>query len=111
VPPGRAWYSLLHAACSAQLPIACRGQPDDCGAPGVISGLSYCICVRMVRRPVSSGITKREGRQNSQEVCPFNNSKFVQIRREAAFWPGEGVQGERSEYPRDPSALPNGRAD
>jgi epoxyqueuosine reductase len=28
-----------------------------------------------------------------QEVCPFNNSKFVQIADESAFWPREGVHG------------------
>jgi epoxyqueuosine reductase len=28
-----------------------------------------------------------------QEVCPFNNSKFVQITDESAFWPRQGVHG------------------
>jgi epoxyqueuosine reductase len=30
-----------------------------------------------------------------QEVCPHNSPKFVQITSEAAFWPREGVHGER----------------
>jgi hypothetical protein len=46
-----------------------------------------------VRRPVSSGIVKGVNRQNSQEVCPHNNPKFVQITSEEAFWPREGVRG------------------
>jgi epoxyqueuosine reductase len=32
-------------------------------------------------------------RQNSQEVCPWNAPKFVQITTEEAFWPREGVHG------------------
>jgi epoxyqueuosine reductase len=35
-------------------------------------------------------------RQISQEVCPHNNPKFVQITTEEAFWPRQGVHGERS---------------
>lgn len=34
-------------------------------------------------------------RQISQEVCPHNNPKFVQITTEEAFWPRAGVHGER----------------
>jgi epoxyqueuosine reductase len=30
-----------------------------------------------------------------QEVCPHNRSKFVQITSEEAFWPRQGVHGER----------------
>jgi epoxyqueuosine reductase len=30
-----------------------------------------------------------------QEVCPFNNSRFVQITSEEAFWPREGVHGAK----------------
>ncbi|HET7275729.1 MAG TPA: tRNA epoxyqueuosine(34) reductase QueG [Longimicrobiaceae bacterium] len=30
-----------------------------------------------------------------QEVCPHNSPKFVQITSEEAFWPREGVHGER----------------
>ena len=30
-----------------------------------------------------------------QEVCPHNRPKFVQITREEAFWPRQGVHGER----------------
>jgi epoxyqueuosine reductase len=30
-----------------------------------------------------------------QEVCPHNNPKFVQITTEEAFWPRQGVHGER----------------
>ena len=48
-----------------------------------------------VRRPVSSGITKRESRHTSQEVCPHNNPKFVQITSEEAFWQRQGVHGAR----------------
>jgi epoxyqueuosine reductase len=33
------------------------------------------------------------GWQISQEVCPFNNVKFVQITREPAFLPREGLDG------------------
>jgi epoxyqueuosine reductase len=29
------------------------------------------------------------------EVCPFNNGKFVHITSEEAFWPRQGVHGER----------------
>jgi epoxyqueuosine reductase len=32
-------------------------------------------------------------RQNSQEVCPHNNPKFVQITSEEGFRPREGVHG------------------
>jgi epoxyqueuosine reductase len=34
-------------------------------------------------------------RQNSQEVCPFNNPKFVQITSEEAFRPRAGVHGAK----------------
>jgi epoxyqueuosine reductase len=30
-----------------------------------------------------------------QEVCPFNNQKFVQITSEEAFWPRQGVHGAK----------------
>jgi epoxyqueuosine reductase len=30
-----------------------------------------------------------------QEVCPFNNTKFVQITSEEAFWPRAGVHGAK----------------
>jgi epoxyqueuosine reductase len=48
---------------------------------------------RTVRRPVESGIEKRGSRDISQECCPFNNPKFVQITREPAFLPREGLDG------------------
>jgi epoxyqueuosine reductase len=34
-------------------------------------------------------------RQTSQEVCPHNSPKFVQLTREEAFWPRQGVHGDR----------------
>ena len=40
-------------------------------------------------------MTKRGSGQTSQEVCPHNNPKFVQITPEEAFWPRQGVHGER----------------
>jgi epoxyqueuosine reductase len=30
-----------------------------------------------------------------QEVCPHNNRRFVQLTSEEAFWPRQGVHGER----------------
>jgi hypothetical protein len=36
---------------------------------------------------------KRESRHISQEVCPFNSPKFVQITSEEAFRPRQGVHG------------------
>ncbi len=48
---------------------------------------------RTVRRPVSSSIEKRSNRDTSQEVCPWNTPKFVQISSEEACWPRSGVQG------------------
>jgi epoxyqueuosine reductase len=32
---------------------------------------------------------------SSNEVCPHNSPKFVQITSEEAFWPRQGVHGER----------------
>jgi epoxyqueuosine reductase len=55
----------------------------------------YLLSPRTVRRPVSSGIEKRGSRHTSNEVCPFNNGKFVHITSEEAFWPRQGVHGER----------------
>jgi hypothetical protein len=54
---------------------------------------AYLLSSRTVRYPVSSGITKRESRHISQEVCPHNQPKFVQITNEEAFRPREGVHG------------------
>jgi epoxyqueuosine reductase len=34
-------------------------------------------------------------RQIKREVCPHNSPKFVQITSEEAFWPRQGVHGER----------------
>jgi epoxyqueuosine reductase len=70
----------------------------EAGAPSVIHfGPKRCIAYLLsrltVRRPVSSGITKRGRRHTSQEVCPHNHSKFVQITSEEAFWPRQGVHG------------------
>jgi hypothetical protein len=45
--------------------------------------------------PLASSITKVLNRQTSQEVCPHNNPKLVQITSEEAFWPRAGVHGER----------------
>src|SRR5690554_5371950 len=47
-----------------------------------------CAC-RWVRR-----IANMLSGQNSQEVCPHNNPKFVQITSEEAFRPRSGVHGE-----------------
>jgi epoxyqueuosine reductase len=55
--------------------------------------LSHLFSACTVRRPVVSEITKRESRHTSQEVCPWNGPKFVQITSEAAFWPRGGVHG------------------
>jgi epoxyqueuosine reductase len=38
---------------------------------------------------------KRESRHISQERCPHNRPKFVQITNEEAFWPRAGVHGAR----------------
>jgi len=38
---------------------------------------------------------RQYGWQINQEVCPHNSPKFVQITSEAAFWPRQGVHGER----------------
>jgi hypothetical protein len=45
--------------------------------------------------PVVSSTTKVLNRQISQEVCPHNSRKFVQITSEEAFWPRAGAHGER----------------
>ena len=42
-----------------------------------------------------SAMEKRVNRDICQEVCPHNNDRFVQITREEAFWPRQGVHGER----------------
>jgi epoxyqueuosine reductase len=55
--------------------------------------IAYLLSRRTVRRPVSSGITKRGSRHTSQEVCPHKHSKFVQITSEEAFWLRQGVHG------------------
>jgi epoxyqueuosine reductase len=34
-------------------------------------------------------------RHFTQEVCPFNTSKFVQVTSEEAFWPRQGVHGAK----------------
>jgi epoxyqueuosine reductase len=44
-----------------------------------------------VRRPVESGIEKRESRHISQKVCPWN--RFATESAEAAFLPCEGLDG------------------
>jgi hypothetical protein len=49
--------------------------------------------MRTVRSPVSSGITKRVNGHSSQEVCPWNGQKFVQITDEPAFHAREGLDG------------------
>ncbi len=46
---------------------------------------------RAVRRPVESGIEKRESRHICQEVCPWNS--FSEPTGEAALLPREGVHG------------------
>jgi epoxyqueuosine reductase len=35
------------------------------------------------------------GRHTSQEVCPHNAPKFVQLTSEEAFWPRAGVHGAK----------------
>jgi epoxyqueuosine reductase len=40
-------------------------------------------------------MTKVVSRQLSQEVCPFNTIKFVQLTSEEAFWSRAGVNGEK----------------
>ena len=46
---------------------------------------------RTVRRPVESGIEKRESRDISQEVCPWNS--FATPSSEEAFLAREGLDG------------------
>lgn len=55
----------------------------------------YHLAFLVVRCPVSNGIRKREPRQISQEVCPWNGEKFVRI------------TGERDYLPRRPSPSPS----
>jgi len=57
------------------------------------SRASYSHLSDMVRCPAGSGITKRLSGHSSQEVCPWNSEKFVQITDEPAFRPREGVHG------------------
>lgn len=49
-----------------------------------------------IPRELRAGIGNRiYGCDICQEVCPHNNPKFVQITNEEAFWPREGVHGQR----------------
>jgi epoxyqueuosine reductase len=79
----------------------------------------YLLSPRTVRRPVSSGIEKRGSRHTSQEVCPHNQPKFVQITNEEAFRPRAGVHGaelielmgmDQAEFSRRFKASPVKRA-
>lgn len=67
------------------------GSSPDCN----IAIGSYLLASFVVRRPVFSAIRKQEGRQISQEVCPFNR-RFARRTAEPAFaarGPGEPPHG------------------
>jgi hypothetical protein len=73
--------------------VASRRRPaGQDAAPG---GSDCLLLLRMVRRPVASGMRKRGSGQSSQEVCPHNSPKLVRLTREEAFWPRQRVHGEK----------------
>jgi epoxyqueuosine reductase len=54
-------------------------------------------------RPVCIEISKRESRYTSQEVCPFNNERFVQVTQERDY---RADWREAEDRPEVPSGLP-----
>jgi len=52
-----------------------------------------CSPFRDLRFPLGSGITNRGSWQSSQEACPWNGPKFVQLTREQDLRPRERMSG------------------
>lgn len=61
--------------------------------------MSYSDILRIVLRP-SSGIRKRESRYTSQEVCPWNSPKLVEITRERDYRGDWRTAEDRRDAPR-----------
>jgi hypothetical protein len=73
-----------------------RGHADDGAAPGGAAewrGGSTRGSGRRRNSPVVSGIAYPVSRHSSQEVCPWNSSKFVTITRGPDFDPDRRERG------------------
>src|SRR5690606_7040799 len=86
--------------CVVACPTGALLGRDESGAPVLDARRCISYLTIELRGPIPRGLRPLIGNRIygcdiCQEVCPHNNSKFVQITSEEAFWPRAGVHGER----------------
>jgi len=86
--------------CVVACPTGALLGRDESGAPVLDARRCISYLTIELRGPIPRGLRPLIGNRIygcdiCQEVCPHNNSKFVQITCEEAFWPRAGVHGER----------------
>jgi epoxyqueuosine reductase len=88
------------SACVGACPTGALLGRDDSGAP--LMDARRCISYLTIEQkgPIPRDLRPLIGNRIygcdiCQEVCPHNSPKFVQLTSEEAFWPREGVHGER----------------
>jgi epoxyqueuosine reductase len=86
------------SACVSACPTGALLGRDEAGAPRMDARRCISYLTIELRGPIPRDLRPRIGNRVygcdiCQECCPFNNAKFVQITREPAFLPREGLDG------------------
>jgi epoxyqueuosine reductase len=87
-------------SCVPACPTGALLGRDESGAPRMDARLCISYLTIELKGPIPRELRPLLGNRIygcdiCQEVCPFNNSRFVQITSEEAFWPRAGVHGAK----------------
>jgi epoxyqueuosine reductase len=87
-------------ACIEHCPTGALLGRDESGAPRMDARRCISYLTIELKGPIPRELRPALGNRIygcdiCQEVCPHNNDRFVQITREEAFWPRQGVHGEK----------------
>jgi epoxyqueuosine reductase len=87
-------------ACVDECPTGALLGRDEAGAPRMDARRCISYLTIELKGPIPRELRPLIGNRIygcdiCQEVCPHNSPKFVQLTSEEAFWPRQGVHGER----------------
>jgi epoxyqueuosine reductase len=99
-PPFERDHCGTCSSCLDSCPTGALLGRDESGAPLMDARLCISYLTIELKGPIPRQLRPLIGNRIygcdiCQEVCPHNNPKFVQITSEEAFWPRQGVHGER----------------
>lgn len=99
-PPFAAEHCGTCTRCLDGCPTGALLGRDETGAPRMDARRCISYLTIELRGPIPRELRPLLGNRIygcdiCQEVCPHNSRKFVQLTSEEAFWPRQGVHGER----------------